>query len=86
MRKILVMAAMLVSMLSMEAQVVSFEMIDKNRNIDIKLTLQDEKTSEPISWASVYLIPQGDTTITHFSLSDDKGDVKIRRCRSENMK
>ena len=78
MRKILVMASLLVSMLSMEAQVVSFEMIDKNRNVDVKMTLQDEKTSEPISWASVYLIPQGDTTITHFSLSDDKGDVKLK--------
>ena len=78
MRKILVMAALLVSMLSMEAQIVSFDMIDKNRNIDVKLTLRDAKTSEPISWASVYLIPQGDTTITHFSLSDEKGDVNLK--------
>ena len=34
MRKVLIMAVLLVSMLSMEAQVVSFDMINKNRNTD----------------------------------------------------
>ena len=34
MRKVLIMAVLLVSMLSMEAQVVSFDMINKNRNND----------------------------------------------------
>ena len=53
-------------------------MIQRNMNINVKLTLKDAKTSEPISWASVYLIPQGDTTITHFALSDDKGDVELK--------
>lgn len=62
--------------LSVKAQVVvSYDMVQRNMNINVKLTLKDSKTSEPISWASVYLIPQGNTTITHFALSDEKGDV-----------
>ena len=47
-------------------------------NTDVKLTLKDAKTLDPISWASVYLIPDGDTIITHFALSDDKGDVRLK--------
>ena len=31
-----------------------------------------------MAWASVYLIPAGDTTITHFALSDDRGDVLLK--------
>lgn len=63
--------------LSMSAQIaISYDMVQRNMNINVKLTLKDSKTSEPISWASVYLIPQGDTTITHFALSDEKGDVE----------
>lgn len=56
---------------------ISYDMIQRNRNLNVKLTLKDSKTSEPVSWASVYLIPDGDTTITHFALSDEKGDVLI---------
>lgn len=64
--------------LSMSAQIaISYDMVQRNMNINVKLTLKDSKTSEPISWASVYLIPQGDTTITHFALSDEKGDVEL---------
>ena len=68
----------LLSALSLRAQVISYDMIQRNMNINVKLTLKDAKTSEPISWASVYLIPQGATTITHFALSDDKGDVLLK--------
>ena len=64
--------------LSSFAQVVSYDMITRNSNTDVRLTLKDAKTSDPISWASVYLIPAGDTTITHFALSDDKGDVLLK--------
>ncbi|MBO5980083.1 MAG: carboxypeptidase regulatory-like domain-containing protein, partial [Bacteroidales bacterium] len=53
-------------------------MIERNANTNVKLTLKDSKSSKPISWASVYLIPAGDTTITHFALSDDKGDVLLK--------
>lgn len=60
------------------AQVLDYSMIERNANTDVKLTLKDSKSSKPISWASVYLIPAGDTTITHFALSDDKGDVLLK--------
>lgn len=66
------------SALSLCAQVISYDMIQRNMNTNVRLTLKDARTSEPISWASVYLIPQGDTTITHFALSDDKGDVELK--------
>lgn len=61
------------------AQIVSFDMIHRNQNTDVKLTLLDSQSSDPISWASVYLIPDGDTTITHFALSDEKGDVLLKQ-------
>ena len=57
--------------------IVSFDMIQRNRNINVKLTLKDDSTSEPLSWATVYLIPAGDTTITHFAISDDKGNAVL---------
>lgn len=73
----LIMCLILVAHLA-TAQVVSFDMIERNANTDVRLTLKDLKSSEPISWASVYLIPAGDTTITHFALSDEKGDVLLK--------
>lgn len=63
---------------TLSAQVLNYDMIQRNANTDVKLTLKNLKSSEPISWASVYLIPAGDTTITHFALSDDKGDVLLK--------
>ena len=78
MKRTLTTLTVLFMALCINAQVVSFDMINRNRNINVRLTLQDSKTSEPISWASVYLIPQGDTTITHFALSDDKGDIELK--------
>jgi hypothetical protein len=78
MKRTLTTLTVLFMALCLNAQVVSFDMINRNRNINVRLTLQDSKTSEPISWASVYLIPQGDTTITHFALSDDKGDIELK--------
>ena len=79
MKRIAILSCLIVlSALSLRAQVISYDMIQRNMNINVKLTLKDAKTSEPISWASVYLIPQGDTTITHFALSDDKGDVELK--------
>lgn len=60
------------------AQVVNFDMITRNANTNVKLTLKDTQNSKPIPWASVYLIPAGDTTITHFALSNDNGDVLLK--------
>ena len=70
-------AAILITQ-SICAQIVSLDMLTRNANTDVKLTLKDSKSSDPISWASVYLIPAGDTTITHFALSDERGDVLLK--------
>ena len=75
---IIILTLSILSALPSFAQVVSYDMITRNSNTDVRLTLKDAKTSDPISWASVYLIPAGDTTITHFALSDDKGDVLLK--------
>ncbi len=79
MKRILILLCLMMTALPLFAQkAISYDMIQRNRNLNVKLTLKDSKTSEPISWASVYLIPDGDTTITHFALSDDKGDVLLK--------
>lgn len=74
-------AAVLISVLAYAgagAQVyVDLDMLQKNQNTSLKMTLQDSKTKEPIPYATVYIIPQGDTTITNFALSDTKGKVEI---------
>ena len=64
---------------SAHAQVVvmDYDMFERNRNIKVKLSVQDAKTEEPLPFATVYLNPQGDTTITHFALSDQKGEVEL---------
>ena len=63
---------------TLTAQVLNYDMIERNANTNVKLTLKDSKSSKPISWASVYLVPAGDTTITHFALSDERGDVLLK--------
>ena len=78
MKRILTLMCLIFIAHSLPAQVLNYDMIERNANTDVKLTLKDIKTSKPIAWASVYLIPAGDTTITHFALSDDKGDVRLK--------
>ena len=51
--------------------------IQSAQNVDLKCLIQDAKTGDALPYTTVYLIPQGDTTITHFALSDEKGAVKI---------
>lgn len=63
---------------SLSAQILSYDMIERNANTNVKMTLKDAKSSAPVSWASVYLIPVGDTTITHFALSDEEGNVLLK--------
>ena len=80
MRRItLALLAGLLLAISAHAQVVvmDYDMFERNRNIKVKLTVQDAKSDEPLPFATVYLNPQGDTTITHFALSDQKGAVEI---------
>ena len=41
--------------------------------VKVKAFVLDSKTAEPIPYASVYLIPKGDTTVTNFTISDANG-------------
>ena len=79
-RRLFVVFASLVLAVAAQAQVVvmDYDMFMSNRNIKVKLSVLDAKTEEPLPFATVYLNPQGDTTITHFALSDQKGEVEIK--------
>ena len=60
------------------AQVVlDYDMFMNHSNIRVRMSLQDARSEEPLPFATVYLNPQGDTTITHFALSDQEGKVEI---------
>ncbi len=54
-----------------------FEQIQRMRTLKVRLELQDDKTSLPIAYSTVYLIPQGDTVITNFAISDEKGQAVL---------
>ena len=47
------------------------------RMSEIKTTVLDSLTNEPVGFASVYVIPSKDTTITNFTLTDAKGEAKL---------
>ena len=49
----------------------------QGRMSDIKTTVLDSLTNEPVGFASVYVIPSKDTTITNFTLTDAKGEAKL---------
>ena len=60
--------------LGARAQVFVFsDNVFQERMGEIKATVVDSLTSEPVAFASVYVIPSKDTTITNFTLSDAKG-------------
>ena len=51
--------------------------IFQQRLSDISLTVLDSLTNEQIPYASVYVVPAKDTTITNFTLTDNKGEAKL---------
>ena len=53
------------------------ESIFQQRLSEISTTVLDSLTSEPVGFASVYVIPAKDTTITNFTLTDAKGEAKL---------
>ena len=59
-----------------QVYVMDYDMF-RNRNVKVKLQVQDARSEEALPFATVYLNRQGDTTITHFALSDQKGAVEI---------
>lgn len=52
------------------------------QNVRVVAKVLDRKTSAPVRYATVYLIPQGDTTITHFALSGEDGMVVLEKVTS----
>ena len=51
--------------------------IFQGRMSEIKATVLDSLTNEPVAFASVYVIPAKDTTITNFTLTDTLGVARL---------
>ena len=70
----------LLALLSLQAgaQVIILnDSIFQGRMSEIKTTVLDSLTNEPVGFASVYVTPSKDTTITNFTLTDAKGEAKL---------
>ncbi len=64
--------------LSGKAQVVILnDNLFQKRLSEIKASVLDSLSNEPVGFASVYVIPSKDTTITNFTLTDAKGEAKL---------
>lgn len=80
MRKILpIFTLILMSVAMLQAQnTIDIKNYNQYTNVRLKLSLQDADSDEPIAYATVYLIPQNDTLITNFAVSDEAGEVEIK--------
>lgn len=79
MRKIVAVIAVLLA-LSLAARAQGGQGSDpayQYQSIRVKAKVLDAKSRAPIPYATVYLIPQGDTTITNISLSGEDGAVVL---------
>ena len=78
MKRTLLILALLASFFTASAQVfILNDNIFQGRMSEIKATVLDSLTNEPVGFASVYVIPSKDTTITNFTLTDAKGEAKL---------
>ena len=79
MKKVLISSILMLCLgLSSRAQVFIFnDNVLQERMGEIKATVVDSLTNEPVPFASVYVIPSKDTTITNFTLTDAKGEAKL---------
>ena len=78
MRKLLSLLAFFLLAATSQAQV--FIINDKmttGRLSEIRTTVLDSLTNEPVAFASVYVIPSKDTTITNFTITDAKGEARL---------
>lgn len=67
----------LLSILPFLLRAQDFEQLQRMRTLNVRMELQDVNTELPIAYATVYLIPQGDTVITNFAVSNEKGVAVI---------
>ena len=79
MKKLLIILATLFACaLNTRAQVIIMnDNMFQARMSRIKAAVVDSLTNEPVSFASVYVIPSKDTTITNFTLTDAKGEARL---------
>ena len=79
MKKILTLTVFLLSFfLGARAQVfILNDNVFQGRMSNIKTTVLDSLTREPVPFASVYVIPAKDTTITNFTLTSDQGEATL---------
>lgn len=78
MKKLLV--ALLVTLSAVQARAQVFIINDNmmvNRLATIQAVVVDSLTREPLPFASFYVVPAKDTTISNFTLTDDKGHAKL---------
>lgn len=79
MKHLLTVICALTLAVTVRAQIyMNWDQLDKATNVQIKMKVRDSKTKEPIGFATVYLIRQGDTTITNFTFTDEKGYARIK--------
>lgn len=54
-----------------------FGMMNRYRTAKVRMIVVDASTGAPVEFATVYLCPQGDTTITNFALTGEDGIAVI---------
>lgn len=79
MKKILLIATVsLAGAFAVRAQVfILNDNVFQQRMGTVKVAVLDSLNNEPVGFASVYVIPSKDTTITNFTLTDAKGEAKL---------
>ncbi|MBQ9819438.1 MAG: outer membrane beta-barrel protein [Bacteroidales bacterium] len=77
MKKVLLLFALFLCIGSLQAQVLFTDNLFQERMGDIKTTVVDSLTREPLAFASVYVVPAKDTTITNFTLTDADGAARL---------
>lgn len=73
--RILILLFFLIGTASINAQITLSADLFEEASLTVKATVVDSQTGSPVSYASVYLIPDKDTVITHFTFSDSTGTV-----------
>ena len=77
MKKLLPILFLLLGLRAQAQVVILNDSMFQNRMTEITATVVDSLTNEPMAFASVYVIPAKDTTITNFTLTNDKGEAKL---------
>ena len=77
MKKLLPILLLLIGINAHAQVIILNESMFQDRMTEIRASVVDSLTNEPVAFASVYVIPAKDTTITNFTLTNDKGEAKL---------